>query len=157
MTINMPGKDVPVRLVSYLTTHPEKDEATYVLGVDQHQMLVLRHLAKAKDDTTMFFVDSTDSAGIRLYWAKDRAMLVVRGNVTQQCFVSKGSRMHNRESSIFVVQAAKADPWFNLIAWDRLLFAIDVAAGRTDDGNRVLLWDRNGGDNQIWRIDPVKT
>jgi hypothetical protein len=156
MVFTMPGKDVPVRLISYLTTHPENAETTYVLGVDENQMLVLRHLARAKDDTTIFFVDSSDIAGIRLYWAKDRSKFVTWSFDKYPCFVTNAARMRTRDASILVTQFAKADPWLNLIDWQRQLFAIDVAASKTDDGSRVLLWNSNGGDNQVWRCEPVK-
>jgi hypothetical protein len=160
MTITMPGKDVPVRLVSYLTTHAEKDSTTCVLGVrqitGQAPMLVLRHLSQAKDDTTTFYVDSqADPIGIRLYWGKDRSMFIVWGNVKDQCFLSNAKRQLVREASIFPLEGAKADPWFTLNDWEHR-FALDVAAGKTDDMTPILIWPRNHGDNQIWRLEPIK-
>jgi Ricin-type beta-trefoil lectin domain-like len=32
---------------------------------------------------------------------------------------------------------------------------LEIKGGRSDAGAEVILWDRHGGDNQVWFQDPV--
>ena len=123
MAITMPGKDVPVRLISYLTTHPGSKDTTYVLGgfanVGGGTLTVLRQLAHADDESTIFYADSqADPLGVRLYWGKDRSQFICWSNVKEQCFFTSNKNMLIREASILAVAAWRTDPWLTLSDWN---------------------------------------
>ena len=118
---------------------------------------MLRHLSHAKDKSTIFHVDSqSDPLGIRLYWARTSSLFVAWSFAKMPCFLSNAPIQRSERSSILVVREANADPWFNLLDWQQQ-FAIDVAGNKSDDQTLVLMWNRNGGDNQVWRFEPVKS
>jgi hypothetical protein len=154
MAINMPGKNVPVRLVSYLTTHPDSKDKTYVLGADGFA-LELRHLSLADNESTIFYVDG-DWANFRLYSALDRSKFIVWGDPQNDLRLSNNKSFLIPAASSFVIDAVKADPWFGLYDWQHHRWVVDVAASHTADKSRILSWTWNGGDNQIWRFEPVK-
>ena len=154
MAINMPGKDDPVRFVSYLTTHPEAKDKTYVLGIADGFELVLRHLSLADDASTTFYVDGGWS-DLRLYSGQDRSKFVIWGNPQDDLRFSNNKNFLIPQATFLSIEAVKADPWFALYNWNRQ-WVVDVAASHTDDKSRVVSWKWNGGDNQIWRMEPVK-
>ena len=155
MAINMPGKDVPVRFVSYLTAHPGSKDTTYVLGVIDGFVLGLRRLSMADDDTTIFYVDG-DWPNFRLYSGQDRSKFLRWGNPQSELLFSNNKNFLIPAATSFTLSPAKVDPWFALYDWQNHRWVVDVAASHTDDKSRIVSWTWNGGDNQIWRMEPVK-
>jgi hypothetical protein len=155
MPINMPGKDIPVRLVSYLTTHPESKDTTYVLGLVDGFGLALRHLSLANDDSTTFYLDG-DWSDFRMYAGQDRSKFLMWGNPQSDFRFSNNKNFLVPQVTFLSIDAVKADPWFALYDWNHQ-WVVDVAASHTADKSRIVSWKWNGGDNQIWRMEPVKS
>ena len=157
-----PTEEGPVRVVSYLTDRP--DLVKLVMGgvVDKSDSttegyaLVLRWLSHADDESTMFYW-GTETLGTRvlhrLRWAKDPDVFVSWPQYPKQ-----PCRLLPRQPGFFFAPEIKAKPWFiALTDPDRRPMAFDVTASNSRDMTPILMWPRNDGDNQIWRIEPVKS
>src|SRR5262249_42825423 len=114
-------------------------------------------LSQADDESTIFYLGSHGapqlSALHNLKWAKDPDLFVTSFRPRQPCMLL-------RMGSPFRMNAVKADPWFvanfdyvpNSDPW-----VLHLAGSNIRDETPILLWPGNGGDNQIWRIEPVKS
>jgi hypothetical protein len=153
MAFTLPADGGRLRLVSYLSTNDTK----YVIGCVpmygtnriEGYRTVLRPAANINDDTATFIL-RTDPLGFRLYWAQDPKWFLTWINTRINLYLNWADNYLDHTYSIFTVDSVKDGNWFALNNYNHQ-WVVDVDHSGTADNTKVISWEWNGGDNQIWR------
>lgn len=114
--------------------------------------VALHHLSSGDPDRTTF-VAETEGPGFALGRAVDPRVRLSWGEYRQSLVVASSASIDILMGSVFTVQFVDG-VWFNLRTVDGSM-VVDCAGSGTDEGQPLLGWDANGGDNQKWRAQAV--
>jgi|GEM_PF-1146385 len=147
-----------IRLISYLGQDCAIGATgTIEPGVMGIPMLVspqvgLHHLSAGDPQRTVFIANACPG-GFTLSRAADPRQQLAWGGERQSLTLANAEVSGIAVQPVFIVEFVDG-VWFNLRTQDGSL-VVDCAGGDTNEGQPLLAWEGNGGDNQKWRAEMV--
>ena len=115
---------------------------------------VLRPLAGYNDRTTAWQVDYRNDDQFRLRWAESPNLYLGIGSRNDAMRLTAEPTFIEGPMCLFTIDDLNPSPWFALNNWDHSRVA-DIRRSDMHDGNDVIGFPWNGGDNQKWRYEVV--
>lgn len=116
---------------------------------------VLRSRKQLNDRTTMWSVYYRNETQFQLRWAESPNLYLGWNMSNDALRLTADEYAINGLRTIFTIDDLDPSPWFALNNFEKSR-VVDVRRSEMYDGNHILSFPWNGGDNQKWRAEVIQ-